>query len=135
MNGSPRRFCVLYGYPMSSDSLPTSETWHAELAEKDSKVRSGIDAFSVEAENAALHQRLEALMAELRIARAAVAVRDAALREREPLLREQSEALRERDSDLAEVKSELETVLATRSWRYSRRAAHFVGALRRRFSR
>jgi hypothetical protein len=120
---------------MSSDSLPTSEAWHAELAENDSKVRSDVDAFSVEAENVALHQRLDALMAELRIARSAVGVRDAALREREPLLREQSEALRERDADLAAAKSELETVLATRSWRYTRSAAHALRALRRRFRR
>jgi hypothetical protein len=74
-------------------------------------------------------------MAELRIARAAVGVRDAALREREPLLREQTEALRERDADLAVAKSELETVLATRSWRYTRRVAHLLRALRRRFRR
>jgi chromosome segregation ATPase len=127
---------------MSSDSSPTSETWHAELAEKDRTVRSGIDAFSVEAENAALHQRLDALMAELRIARAAVGVRDAALREREPLLREQTEALRERDAELAQAKSELavakselETILATRSWRYTRRAAQGLRAPRRLFRR
>lgn len=159
MGWSPRPFRVLYAYHMSSDSPPTSEAWHAELAEKDRTVRSGIDAFSIEAENAALHQRLDALLAELRITRSAVAVRDAALREREPLLREQSAALREqdatlreqsaalrereatlreqdaalreRDADLTFAKSQLETIQATRSWRLTRRAAAILRAPRR----
>lgn len=116
---------------MSSDSPPTSEAWHAQLAEKDRAAHSGIDALSAEAENTALHQRLDALMAELRIARSAVAVREAALRERDAMLREQSAALRERDADLAVVKAHLERIQATRSWRLTRRAAQILRVPRR----
>lgn len=109
---------------MSSESSATREAWHAELAEKDNAVRSMSDSRSVEAENAALHQRLEGLMAELRIARSAVAVRDA-------ILREQTAALRERELDLAVVKSHLETIQATLWRRLTSRAARVLRAPRR----
>jgi uncharacterized membrane protein len=113
---------------MPTDSPPTPAAWHAELAEKDNAVRSAIAASSAEAENVALHRRLDALMAELRIARAAVAVRDG-------ILREQTSALRERDTGLAAAQARLETtearlsaIQATLSWRLSRRAARLLRA-------
>lgn len=118
-------------FTMPTDSLPTPEAWHAELAKKDRAVRSAIAATSVETENAALHRRLDALMAELRIALAAVAVRDA-------ILREQTAALHERDVEVAasqarslSAQSQLETVQATLSWRLSRRAARVLRVPRR----
>jgi DNA repair exonuclease SbcCD ATPase subunit len=116
---------------MPTDSPPTPEAWHAELAEKDDAVRSAIAATSVETENAALHRRLDALMAELRIALAAVAVRDV-------ILREQTAALHERDAEVAAAQaqlvatqSRLETIQATLSWRLSRRAARVLRVPRR----
>jgi uncharacterized membrane protein len=111
---------------MPTDSPPTPEAWNAELAERDNAVRSAIAATSVETENAALHRRLDALMAELRIARAAVLVRDG-------ILREQNSALRERDREVAAVQARLETtqaglkeIQATLSWRLSRQAARLL---------
>lgn len=113
---------------MPIDSPPTPAAWHAALTEHDNTVRSAIAASSVETENAALHQRLDALMAELRIARAAVAVRDA-------ILREQTSALREREREVAAVQGRLETtqahlnaIQATLAWRLSRRAAQALRA-------
>lgn len=113
---------------MPTDSPPTPAAWHAGLAEKDNIVRSAIAASSIETENAALHQRLDALMGELRIARASVAVRD-------EILREQTAALHERDEDIAAAQARLETpqasldaIQATLSWRLSRRAARVLRA-------
>jgi hypothetical protein len=111
---------------MPTDSPPAPEAWHAELAQRDSAVHSAIAATSVETENAALRCRLDALMAELRIARAAVGVRD-------EILREQTAALHERDQDIAVAQARLEPSLArldaiqaTLSWRLSRRAARVL---------
>ena len=98
--------------------------WHAELAEKDAAVHLAIDSHAIESENAALRQRLDALMAELRIAHSAVAVRDS-------ILREQTAALGERDRDLAVDRSRVEAMQATLTWRLSRVAAKLLRAPRR----
>ena len=109
---------------MSFDSSATSAAWHSELADRDKALRTLSDSRSVEAENAALVQRLDALMAELRIARTAVAVRDS-------ILREQSAALRDRDRELAATRSHAQTVWATFPKRLTRGTAKVLRAPRR----
>jgi len=129
---------VLYGKEMSFDSSSTHDAWHAALAETDRAVHAANDEHSLEAENAALRQRLDTLMAELQITRSAVEVRDA-------IVRELTTALRDRDADVAvaesqlgetksqlrEIESQLEAIQATRSWRLSRRAIGLIDVPRR----
>ncbi|MEP7368011.1 MAG: hypothetical protein ABI662_00050 [Dermatophilaceae bacterium] len=109
---------------MSSNSPATPEMWHAELAETDEAVHRAIDSHAIESENTALRQRLDALMAELRIAHAAVAVRDS-------ILREQTAALRERERDVAVARSHVAAIQATLTWRLTRKAATLLRAPRR----
>jgi hypothetical protein len=108
---------------MPTDSPPTSAAWHAELAETDNTVRSAIAASSVETENAALLQRLDALMAELRIARAGVSVRDEILRDQTVALHERDRYVTALQTRLDTAQSDLYTIQATLSWRLTRRAA------------
>jgi len=112
---------------MPSDSPSTPAAWHAELAQRDKAVHSLFDSSSVEAENTALHQRLDALVAELRIARSAIAVRDEILREQTAVLRERDAEITVSGSRLATTQDKLVTIQNTRSWRFSR---HAVRALR-----
>ena len=121
---------VLYRVGMSSAPSSTPDAWHAQLAETDVVVRSAIDAHSLKAENTALHQRLDALMAELRIARSAVAVRDAILRDQDACLAERTAALDTRELEAQAARADLTTIRSTRSWLLTQRAARLVRAPR-----
>lgn len=128
---------------MSADTASAPE-WHTRLAERDRVVHAEIAGAAASEEEAALGERLTALMAELRTARAAVATRDEILREQaaqgqakqlEPLVQDLSVALTERTEELRQVAADLAAVTATRTWRWSRRAAGAVSAVRRRARR
>lgn len=87
---------MLYRVLMPSAPPSDPDEWHAALEVRDSAVHHDVLGESLAAENAALRTRLDGLIAELRVARAAVVVRDA-------VLHQQSLALAQRDADLAEM--------------------------------
>jgi hypothetical protein len=128
---------VLYGVRMPEMS-PAPQDWHGDLATRDAAVHAEVTEDHDDAVLRALRDRLDTLMAELRVARAGLRTREQMVHEqltlaqdREVVLRELTVALDDRTAELAQAQQALVEVTSTRTWRWSRRAAATVGRLRR----
>lgn len=84
---------------MSSEAQNRAR-WHTDLAERDRTARRQTLAHAEDAAEPLLERRLQTLLGELHVLRAAVARRDVLLRQQTAVLRDQTAALRERETRL-----------------------------------